>query len=280
MKASVIILTFNSEHIIEKTLESAQKVSDDVLVVDSFSSDRTIEILKSQKVKFFQRNFLNYGDQRNWAISSLPVKYEWQLHLDADERPSKELTKEIIDLNEADLSDLNGFFLPRLVLFMGKKIQHGGMYPIWHMRLFRSNFGKCEERKYDQHFFVSGKTSKLSSPMLDDMSFMTIDEWTNRHNKWANAEVEEILGENEQGRIKARLTGGNPVEQKRYFRKIYSKCPLFLRAFLFFFYRYFILLGFLDGIPGLIFFFLQTCWFRFLVDAKLFEKTSSKEVQF
>jgi hypothetical protein len=138
------------------------------------------------------------------------------------------------------------------------------------MRLFRRGRGRCEEREYDQHFVVSGKTARLHGPIIDDIA-MPLSEWVIRHNRWSDAEVSELVRQPHGGVLKARLTG-NPLERKRQLRNLYNHGPLFLRAAMLFLYRYFIRLGFLDGTEGLIFYFLQTFWFRFLIDAKLFEQ--------
>jgi glycosyltransferase involved in cell wall biosynthesis len=264
---SVIILTFNSEVSIEDTLVSVLKVSSDIHIVDSFSTDSTMEIAHRFGVKIVQHEFKNYSAQRNWAIENLHLAGEWQLHLDADEHLSDGLIAEINQLSPPDR--INGYLIARLVHFLGRPILHGGMFPIWHLRLFRNGLGHCEERRYDQHFIVSGETQKLSNSFIDDHR-NTLAEWTARHNKWSDAEAIEILSPSENKNIKGRISG-NPIEQKRAFKGWYYRFPLFFRAFLLFFYRYIILLGFLDGKEGLIFFVLQTFWFRFLVDAKLFE---------
>lgn len=273
MKPSIIILTYNSELSIAATLQSVASLSDDIHVVDSFSKDLTVEIVQSFGAKVVEHAFENYGAQRNWAITALDFKYEWQLHLDADERLTPPLFREISALPED--AAVNGFYIPRLMTFLGRPIRHGGMYPTWHMRLFRTGFGQCESRKYDQHFYVTeGATAQLKGDMIDDLR-MPLTEWTFRHNRWSDAEAEELNAKESDGRIEARL-GGNPVEHKRYLRGLYNDSPLFVRPFVLFFYRYFLRLGFLDGAEGFIFYVLQTFWFRFLVDAKLFERRKAR----
>jgi hypothetical protein len=110
--------------------------------------------------------------------------------------------------------------------------------------------------------------------MIDDLR-MPLTEWTVRHNRWSDAEVEEQGAQRQEGRVQPRLTG-NPVERKRYLRHLYNNAPLFVRPFGLFFYRYFLRLGFLDGPEGFIFYVLQTFWFRFLIDAKLFERRQAR----
>lgn len=273
LKPSVVILTFNSELSIAETLGSVAGLTDDIHVVDSGSRDRTVEIAKSFGASVVDHVFEHYGAQRNWAIDSLPLKYAWQLHLDADERLTPELRAEIAVLSED--AQVTGYYLPRLMIFLNHPIRHGAMFPTWHMRLFRAGFGRCEARRYDQHFYVtSGETARLRAHMIDDIR-MPLSEWTFRHNRWSDAEVEEQTSfadaATQSGRIQGRLSG-NAVERKRYLRGVYNNAPLFLRPFALFFYRYFLRLGFLDGSAGFIFFVLQTFWFRFLIDAKLWEK--------
>jgi glycosyltransferase involved in cell wall biosynthesis len=254
---------------ISTTLKSVASLSDDIFVVDSFSTDRTVELAFAHGAKVVQHAFEHYGAQRNWAIASLALKYSWQLHLDADERITPELQQEIKSLEEP--SDVNGFYVPRLMHFLNRPIRHGGMFPTWHMRLFRSGYGKCEARKYDQHFYVTaGSTRRLSGCMIDDVR-MPIGEWTLRHNRWSDAEVEEQSSGSRGNRIKGRISG-NPVERKRFLRNLYDNCPLFVRPFCLFLYRYLLRFGFLDGSEGFIFYVLQTFWFRFLIDTKLFEQ--------
>lgn len=269
MRPSVVILTFNSEATIENTLRSITSISDDIHVVDSYSTDGTLRIVERFTNSIVQRPFENYGKQRNWSIEHLPIRSEWELHLDSDERVSEVLAKEILDFREATIGKINGFHIARLVHFMGGPIKHGGMYPIWHLRLFRRRLGRCEDRLYDQHFYVQGETSRLKGEMIDDIK-SSLSEWTSRHNRWADAEAKELLEMDKRGRIVPNLYG-TPIEKKRYLRRIYENLPLFSRAFLLFIYRYICRLGFLDGRRGLVFFVLQTFWFRFLVDAKIYE---------
>jgi glycosyltransferase involved in cell wall biosynthesis len=266
---SVIILTFNSELTIAQTLASAREVSDDIQIVDSFSNDKTLEIARQFGCSVVQHPFEHYGAQRNWAIANLTLRYEWQLHLDADEFLTQELIDRINKLKGCFPSEVNGYFIPRLTRFLGRDLRHGGHFPIWHMRLFRTGKGGCENRRYDQHFILSGRGERIHAPMVDD-NRMSLREWTERHNRWADAEVQEILSPTTAEMIEPSLSG-TPMQRKRALRSWYARGPLFLRALLFFIYRYFMRLGFLDGKPGLIYNVLQTFWYRFLIDAKLYE---------
>lgn len=268
MRPTVVLLTFNSEATLGATLASARRVSDEIFVVDSFSKDGTIELARSQGAIVVEHAFEHYGAQRNWAIDHLPITRSWQLHLDADEWMDDELVAAIKAL--PDNPEHAGYFLPRYLRFLGRLLRHGGMSPTWHLRLFHTGSGRCEDRKYDQHFLLtSGSSGKLPGAMIDDIR-MPLTEWTARHNRWADGEVAEL----DAGKSAGRLTPdafGNPAQRKRFLRQNYDRMPLFVRPFLLFLYRYCFRLGFLDGTEGFIFWILQTFWFRFLVDAKIWE---------
>jgi glycosyltransferase involved in cell wall biosynthesis len=276
LRLSVVVLTFNSELTIGKTLACAQQVSDDIHVVDSYSTDNTLRIAESYGARVVQHPFVHYGDQRNWAIDNLPFKHNWQLHLDADEFLSPALIAEIEKLKGVSCDHADGFYIPRLTRFLGRDIRHGGHYPTWHLRLFRNGAGRCESRKYDQHFILNGRAGRIHAPMIDD-NRMSLREWTERHNRWSDAEVQEILHPTTEGVIQGKLRGGTPMQMKRALRKLFLRVPLFVRSFGFFFYRYIVRLGFLDGRPGLIYNVLQTFWYRFLIDAKLYEQSLMRE---
>lgn len=269
MRPAVILLSFNSEDTLGATLSRARLVSDEIFVVDSGSRDRSLEVAREAGATVVEHPFEHYGAQRNWAIDNLPVTCAWQLHLDADEWMDDRLVEAIRAL-PGDPSH-SGYFLPRYVKFLGRVLRHGGMSPTWHLRLFRTGVGRCEDRKYDQHFLLlSGVGAKLAGAMIDD-NRMTLSEWTARHNRWADNEVAEL----DCGPVSRRVqpdARGNPIQRKRFLREKYDRMPLFIRPFLLFGYRYFLRLGFLDGTEGLIYWVLQTFWFRFLVDAKIWEK--------
>ena len=269
MRPTVILLTFNSEATLGATLNSARQVADEIFVVDSFSTDGTVELARSLGAAVIQHPFDHYGAQRNWAIDNLPIAGSWQLHLDADEWMDDKMLQAILALPENPPHE--GYFLPRYLRFLGRVLRHGGMSPTWHLRLFRTGLGHCEDRRYDQHFLLrSGTTGKLPGMMIDDIR-MSLSEWTARHNRWADGEVAELESREVAGRVQADLRG-NPAQRKRFLRQKYNQLPLFLRPFALFAYRYFFRFGFLDGVEGFIFWILQTFWFRFLVDAKIWER--------
>ena len=277
---SIIILTYNEEKNIRECLESIQGFSAQIFIVDSGSTDQTLTIAQEYQVKVFHHPFENYGKQRNWALDNLPLKTEWLLQMDADHRLTPELKTEIQEYFLKGVPpDINGFLISRRTIFMGKWIKYGGHYPTYHAILFRKGFGHCEEKLYDQHFVIEGKTVRLKGDIIDILTD-SLSSFTIRHNNWAALEAEDQhykWSTGKKGLIDPKM-GGNAIQQRRFIKSVYERFPLFIRPFVYFFIRYFLKLGFLDGVRGLIFHFLQGFWFRFLVDAKIYEiRQSSKK---
>lgn len=269
---SVIVLTYNEEANLPACLESLNGLPCELFVVDSGSSDRTLEIAERYSAAIRHHDFDDYAAQRNWALDNLPIRTPWVLNIDADERLTPELRDEIKNVLECPPTNVSGFLLRKRTIFMGRWIRHGGHYPSYHLRLFRTGKGRCESRRYDQHFVADGAVNRLHHDYVDIVasSLMT---WTLRHTRWAAMEASELLSPPEAGRqVTPRLTG-NPIQRRRWWRNAYARAPLFSRALAYWGYRYFVRLGFLDAKEGLIFHFLQGFWFRFLVDATIYEKT-------
>jgi len=287
ISVSVIILTYNEELNLEKCLKSVAGLASEVFIVDSYSKDKTLEIAKKYSCKIVKHPFENQAKQFNWALDNLKIKTEWILRLDADEYLTDELKKEIIEtLSKEEISInqlnphksastiINGFYIKRRVHFMGRWMKYGGYYPAWFLRLFRYGKARYEEREVDEHaVLLSGQASRLKNDFIDE-NRQKLEWWIGKQNNHSSREVLALLREEEE-KDKIRVSPsffGNQAEQKRWLKeKLFMKSPMFFRAWLYFIYRYFFRLGFLDGKRGLIFHFFQGFWYRFLVDAKIFE---------
>jgi glycosyltransferase involved in cell wall biosynthesis len=270
---AAVVLTHNEEKNLPECLRSLQGWVQELFVVDSGSTDRTVAIARAS-ARVFEHPFEHYGAQRNWAIDHLPITAPWTLHVDADERITPELRASIASALAAEsvTARLDGFLVSRRTMFMGRWIKHGGHYPAWHLRLMRTGVGRCEDRLYDQHFYVPGAVRKLQGDLIDTLT-PDVATFTARHLRWAALEAAEHdapLGT--EGRIRGRLGTENAIEQRRWLRDWYARLPLFVRPTAYFLYRYFVRLGFLDGRAGLVFHVLQGFWFRFLVDALILER--------
>ncbi|WP_262964954.1 glycosyltransferase family 2 protein [Methylobacter psychrophilus] len=269
----VVILTFNSANIIRETLTQALKVSPNIFVVDSGSKDDTPDIARAMGCVVIDRAFVNYSDQRNWAIEQISSQYEWQLHLDADEVLDEVA---IAAINKALNGErpFNAYLIKRRDYFMGRMLRFSGVNP-WHLRLFKSGFGQCENRLYDQHFVATCPTGNLSG-LMHDKNASSMAGWTASHNRWSDLEADQIMAEIKinDDVLQPRLLG-DARERTRFIKGLYYKLPIGLRALSYFIYRYLFRLGFLDGVVGFYFAFFQAFWFRMLVDAKIYEKNLS-----
>jgi glycosyltransferase involved in cell wall biosynthesis len=277
---SVIILTYNESKNIKECLESIKDLTDDIIIVDSGSTDDTLTLASDYTDKFYHHPFENYSRQRNWAFGNVECKYEWIMNLDADHRPTPAFIQELREkFRQGIPEDIKGFMASRQTMFMNRWIKHGGHFPVYHGVIFKKGFGACEDKEYDQHFIIHGKSILLKGTIIDIITD-SLNTFTTRHNKWATLEANDILNmEKTEGKIRPDKKG-NAMEQRRYQRMRYYSYPLFWRVFIYFFYRFIIKRGFMDGKPGLIFHFLQGFWFRFLVDAKIYElKLAEKNIK-
>jgi len=272
---SVIVLAYNEEANLPQCLESLRGLRCALFVVDSGSTDRTVEIAEMHGASLAHHDFENYAAQRNWALDNLPLASQWVLNLDADERLTPELVDEINAVLMSPPENLSGFLLRKRTIFMNKWIRHGGHYPSYHLRLFRRECGRCEARHYDQHFVVEGEVDRLKHDYVDVVASSLLT-WTIRHARWAAMDACETDKPQIAGMHVAPDAFGNPIERRRWWKNVYRRGPLFARALCYWVYRYFFRLGFLDGKEGLIFHFLQGFWFRFLVDAMIDERTGRK----
>lgn len=273
---AILLLTHNEERNIQKCMESLLLLTNRIFIVDSGSTDATVSIARSMGATVDVHPWTTYADQFNWGLDTFDFGTEWIMRMDADEELTDELRVELPSLLENPDPDLTGIFVRRRVYFLGRWIRHGGYYPTWLLRVFRAGVGRCESQWMDEHIVVQrGYTVRLKADIIDrnnkDLTF-----WTDKHNQYANREVRDVL-ERRKGRRQTRgvtpSLSGSQAEARRWAKEnLYERSPLFLRAFSYFVYRYIFRLGFLDGKEGLIFHFLQGFWYRFLVDAKLFEK--------
>jgi glycosyltransferase involved in cell wall biosynthesis len=275
-KLAVLILTHNEEKNIAKCLRSVLPLTRKIYIVDSGSDDRTVVIARELGAEVASHKWTTYADQFNWGLDHFEFGTEWIMRMDADEELMPGLVEGLERFLESPPENVSGVYIRRRVYFLGRWIRYGGYYPTWLLRVFRRDVGRCEALWMDEHIVLRhGRTLHLYEDIIDynnkDLTF-----WTDKHNKYSSREVLDILAKRHQENagevLSGSLTGGSQAHSRRWVKdNVYARAPLFLRAFLYFCYRYFLRLGFLDGKEGLIFHFLQGFWYRFLVDAKLYE---------
>jgi len=271
---TIIILTLNEEKHIERCLHSAFQIAQQIFVVDSFSTDRTLAIAKSHGAQVWQHEFKNHAMQLTWALDNLAIDTEWVMRVDADELISPDLADEIQNELQAARSAINGFMVPLYVRFRGTLIRYGG-YPQWQLRIWRRGKAKIEQRWMDEKIVVPGVIGRLQSEYIDD-NLNNIAWWTDKHNGYSTREAIDLLNK-KYGFLQVADSHALTRQAKntRWIKEnIYVHLPLGARAFLFFGYRMIFRLGILDGRGGFVFHFLQGFWYRFLVDVKVREVES------
>ena len=269
---TVIILTKNEETDIERCIRSVESWVKRIVIVDSGSTDRTVEIASRLGVEVVRHEpFADYGRQFSWAVDNLRIKTTWVFRLDADEVITPELRKELEkELEHHATDDVSGFMMRYKVEFMGRYLMHGGFYPFQKITIFKYGKGRFEERAMGEHIVLSeGRCVYLRNDAIHH-TLKTLDLYINKHNWYATREVQDYF-DVRSGRENA-LLDGQPERAKKLRDGLYYRLPMFLRAKLFFWYRYYLRLGFLDGTPGYIFAFMQAYWYRTLVDAKIYER--------
>jgi glycosyltransferase involved in cell wall biosynthesis len=270
---SVVILSYNEEIHIQRCIESVSGIAQKVYLVDSFSTDRTIELASGQGAEIYQNKWENnHSKQFNWALDQLPIRTKWVLRLDSDEYLTPELVEELkVKLPGLDQS-ITGVVLPLRRVFLNRTIKRGtGTVKL--LRIFQYGKGRCEQRWMDEHIQLSeGETIEFTNEFADH-NLNNLVWWTTKHRGYAIREAIDLLDmelcllekENSNHRLSTHAAA------KRWKKIRYARQHLFWRSFFYFFYRYFIRLGFTEGKEGFLWHFLQGCWYRTLVDAMIFE---------
>lgn len=272
---AVVILTFNEEIHIERCIRSAQAVANEIIVVDSYSTDETCAIARSMGAKVYQHKFENYARQINWAFENCDIQAQWIWRLDADEYIEPLLASNALQALENVAEDVNGICVNKKIVFMGQPLLHGGWYPVQHLKIIRKGFGACEDTWMDEHLVVfSGKTISIDGDQTDE-NLNDLNWWSHKHVNYASREaINMLLMEcnlhNRKAEVQPKLFGTG-TERKRWLKIKYVKAPLFIRPFINFFIRYILKGGFLDGKRGFIWHFMQGYWYWMLVDCKIFE---------
>jgi glycosyltransferase involved in cell wall biosynthesis len=272
---TVVVLTLNEEANLPFCLASVCDWAGQVFVVDGGSSDRTTEIAETNGAIVVEHPFETHAAQWRWALDHLPIGADWVLALDADQRVTPELAREISGTDTAAYDGIDGFYIKRRQLFRDRWIKHGGYYPKYLLKMFRPSKVLLDPMDLvDHHFYVAGRVKKLRYDLIernrkeDDISF-----WIEKHNRYATLLAREELSWRttlRESAIQPSLVG-NPDQKILAFKRLWRRMPLYVRPFLYFTYRYFFRLGFLDGKEGAIFHFLQAFWYRLIIDIKLDE---------
>ena len=273
---AVVILTHNEECHISRALTSVAQIATEVFVVDSFSSDRTVELAQAQGATVLQNKFINYAKQFQWALDNAPITASWVMRLDADEVIEADLAARIRDELPRLPDDVVGINLKRKHIFLGRWMRHGGRYPLVLLRIWRRGHGRIEDRWMDEHMILWGGRTVTFDGGFADHNLNDLTFFTNKHNKYATREAIDVI--NERRRLFRRDVdlvaeeGSRQAAIKRWIKeKLYNRVPYQISTPAYFLFRMVFQLGFLDGKEGLVYHGLQGLWYRFLVGAKVQE---------
>ncbi|BAU66761.1 glycosyl transferase family protein [Stanieria sp. NIES-3757] len=268
---SIYILTYNEEIDIAACIESAA-VTDDVIVVDSFSKDRTVEIASSYPVRVVQHKFESHGKQRTWMLKNIPTKYEWVYILEADERMTPELFKECLAAIKSQQAI--GYYVAERVMFMGKWIRHSTQYPRYQMRLFEKTKVWFDDYGHTEREVCLGNTGFLIETYPHYTSGKGLSRWLDKHNRYSTDEAAETIQQLNQGKVNWQqlFFGKSEIERRRALKDLSLRLPF--RPLIRWIYMYFILGGIWDGKAGFAWCTLQA-FYEYLIVLKVEEMQAS-----
>lgn len=272
----IVILTFNEGRHIKRAIQSVTNIAREIVVVDSFSTDDTVELARAAGARVLQNKFVNYSKQFQWALDNGGVEAEWVMRLDADEIIETDLCDRLASELPIMPAEIAGINFDRKHIFMGRWIRHGGRFPLRLLRVWRRKQGRIEDRWMDEHIVVWGGRTVTFKGGFADCNLNDLTFFTDKHNKYATREAIDQLSQKYGLFARDEAFSTEAVSRqaglKRWVKEgFYNKLPFWVGPTGYFLYRYIIQLGFLDGRPGLIYHFLQGFWYRFLVGAKVVE---------
>ena len=263
---SILILTLNEEQNLPGCLESV-KWSDDVVVFDSFSTDRTVEIARAAGARVFQRRFDNYANQRNASIKEVQFKHPWVFVLDADECIPQELKEELERTVSCVSRDITIYRVRRQDMFFGRWLRRSSGYPTWFPRLLRPD-RVWVEREINEEYHTDGQIGMLRGHFIHHPVSKGVAFWFDRHNRYSTMEAEALFREMRKRMRWFGVFSRDPVIRRRNLKQLAFRLPY--RPLLVFIYLYFVRFGFLDGTPGYHFCRLRMTY-EYMIDLKVKE---------
>lgn len=254
---SVMIFTLNEQVHLPSCLDALQWC-DDIIVVDSFSSDNTRAICEERGVRFFQNAFTGFGNQRNWALDNTSPKHPWLLILDADERVTPELAVEMSEIAGKDPAHIGAYQLRRRFYMWGKWLKYSSLYPSWVVRFIRLDRVRYINRGHAETQEVQGEIGNLQHDLIDE-NLKGIGDWFDRQNRYASKEAEYELDQEKKGLRPSELFSSAPLVKRAALKRLAGRMPA--RGLIYFSYSYFLRFGFMDGKAGFVFC-LMKAWYQ------------------
>jgi glycosyltransferase involved in cell wall biosynthesis len=249
MSISVVILTFNEEANLPACL-AAVGWSDDIVVVDSFSQDRTVDIARRQGARVYERVFDDFATQRNFALNTVSFRHDWILHIDADEIVTPALRDEILRAIQSDRFD--AYRVPSKMIFRGRWLRYSGLYPSYQVRLGHRDRLRFKQVGHGQREDLpADRVGTLLEPYLHDCFSKGLTDWVGKHNRYSSDEALATLRSRQVSRWCdwRGLLAREPTRRRRALKDLAGRLPL--RPSLRFLYMYVLRRGFLDGSAGL-----------------------------
>jgi len=241
---SCLVYTLNEEVNLAHCLDSLGWC-DDVVVIDSFSTDRTESIALAGGARFVQHEFTGFGDQRNWSLAEVALKHPWALILDADERVPAGLVADMAARLESAPPDVAAFRLRRRFHLWGKWLRYSSLYPTWVIRLVRVGRVRYVNRGHAETQVVDGRIDSLKEDLIDE-NRKGLEDWWARQNRYSTQEAVYELSQN--GARLWHLFSADPLRRRESFKAVARNLPA--RPLWYFLYAFFLRLGFLDGLDG------------------------------
>ena len=256
MPVSILVLTLNEEKNLPDCLASVSW-TDDIVVLDSMSDDRTVDIARAGNAKVVQRKFDNWASHQNWAMSNLTFKHQWVFYLDADERMTPELASEINGISADSMEERVAFYCGRRNFFMGRWIRHA-MPPGTIMRFFRPEKVRFE-RLVNPVPVIAGMHGYLKNDFLHFNFSKGLEEWFDKHNRYSTLEAMEGMALAKRERAgEPSLWSADPAIRRQAVKNLAFRLPM--RPLLKFIYLCILKGGWLDGRPGLTYCVLQSVY--------------------
>ncbi len=274
---SFIILTYNEEIHLPRLLNSIRNLNAPLYILDSGSTDSTIEIAKSFNAEILYNPFENHPKQWDFALRHCKVTTPWIIGLDSDHIVTDDLFNHLENFSDKSIPEnIDGIYFNRKNFFKGKWIRHGGYFPKYLLKMFRTGKGHSDlNENMDHRFLVKGKTEVWKTGYLieENLKENLISFWIAKHNRYSDLVAHEEIERMKSIRFQSVHPKffGSPDERIAFLKNVWWKLPLFVRPMIYFIYRFIFQLGFLDGKAGWIFHFLQGFWFRLVVDIKIDE---------
>ena len=267
LKADItaIVLTYNEEKHIERCILSINQFVKKIIIIDSFSNDKTLRIAKRYNVKVLQNIFINQSKQLNWGLKKIKFNTSWILRIDADEIVEKIFFKKLNKITK--IKKYNAIQTIIEHNFLGERIKYGDVYPQRQVRLWKKNHGYFDGKPMDEKIVINKPNIYKSSLKIIDHNLKGLMFWFKKHFKYAEKEAQFYF------LLKNKKYMKNNIDKTLLKKIYYYRYPIFIRPIFLFIYRYFIKKGFLDGVTGLKFNILQTLFYRVLVDFFIIKKS-------